>query len=96
VRGSGGNGTGSVGMRQSFHNSTLAGEREGFRTSRDEIPLESVKNKKMFVSLEFAADSGNRPGAADRPPVTPSQLGFRLVRAFTNAARRRPTAIPRG
>jgi len=49
VRGSGGNGTGSVGMRQSFHNSTLPGERERFRTARDEIPLESVKNKKMFV-----------------------------------------------
>ena len=31
VRGSGGNGTGSVGVRQSFHNSTLAGERVDFR-----------------------------------------------------------------
>jgi hypothetical protein len=31
VRGSGGNGTGSVGVRQSFHTSTLAGERVNFR-----------------------------------------------------------------
>jgi hypothetical protein len=31
VRGSGGNGTGSVGVRQSFHNSTLAGARVDFR-----------------------------------------------------------------
>jgi hypothetical protein len=49
VRGSGGNGTGSVGMRQSFHNSTLAGERKDFRTSTGELPLESAENKKMFA-----------------------------------------------
>jgi hypothetical protein len=30
VRGGGGNGTGSVGVRQSFHISTLAGVRAGF------------------------------------------------------------------
>jgi hypothetical protein len=51
VRGSGGNGTGSVGMRQSFHTWILAGEREGFRIQAYEFPLESAENKKMFVSL---------------------------------------------
>jgi hypothetical protein len=49
VRCSGGNGTGSVGVRQSFHTWMLAGEREGFWGAAGKSPLESVENKKMFV-----------------------------------------------
>jgi hypothetical protein len=49
VRGGGGNGTGSVGVRQSFHTRMLAGERAGSRRLGGKVSLNSTKNKIMFV-----------------------------------------------
>jgi hypothetical protein len=51
VRGGGGNGTGAIGVSQSFHTRMLAGERGRFGAVGVEALLESTKNKKMFVSL---------------------------------------------
>jgi hypothetical protein len=49
VRGSGGNGTGAIGVSQSFHTRMLAGEQEGLGGTGVEALLESTKNKKMFA-----------------------------------------------
>ena len=48
VRGGGGNGTGAIGVSQSFHTRMLAGERADFGAVEVEALLESTKNKKMF------------------------------------------------
>ena len=48
VRGGSGNGTGPIGVSQSFHTRMLAGEQPDFGAVEVEALLESTKNKKMF------------------------------------------------
>jgi hypothetical protein len=54
VRGSGGNGTGSVGVRQSFHNSRLADARMDFRGVCGQGLWNQSKLKKCWCDWEFA------------------------------------------